>query len=157
MKVIAEATGLVVLASVLGLAFDVVRPSSLGFFAAEPYEIYQDCPMLAKEALGVKIDEISEDDTLVFIDARSLEEYHKDHVPGARSIPYHPLRAPKPEMIAELRSLGPNQVLVYGDREIDSGQLLAAELASAGLLGVRFIEGGWELWQSAQHKQQLTD
>jgi rhodanese-related sulfurtransferase len=150
MAYIVKACLLTVSASLIGLGFNGLRPNSLLLVASEAYQIYQDCPEITKEAQAVNIEQFEAGiDNMVVLDARPKQIYLAGHLPNARSFPYDPLRAIDKEEIVELSKLGPGKILVYGDDVIDSGRLLAGELSSAGLLGVRYLEGGFSVWKKA--------
>ena len=141
---------LLIAAAALGLLVNWIRSGGIPLVAGEPYEIYKDCPEISKEATAVKMAHLEADlSPFRLIDARPTNDFLSAHVPGARSLPYDPIRPMDKELIDGLRALGPNRLLVYGDKEIDSGRLMAGELSSAGLLGVRYIEGGFEAWLGA--------
>jgi len=147
LKVLAQTFTLTVVAALIGLLFNLVRPAGLQLVAMAAYDIYQDCPEISKEASPVKVVHL-EKDLLPFtiIDARPVTDFLNAHLPGARSITYDPIRPMEESLLEELKALGPNRILVYGDMEIDSGRLMAGELSSSGLLGVRYIQGGFEAW-----------
>ena len=148
--VILRSLVLAVFAGLVGFVFNLVRPQGLDLVAAEPYEIYVPCPITTKEAVPARLDELCEDLSCLFVvDARPEAEYLEAHIPGAVSIPYDPIRALDAEKLSGLRQVKGAGILVYGDREIDSGKLLADELASAGLRGVRYLQGGFPAWLEA--------
>jgi rhodanese-related sulfurtransferase len=141
---------LAVIAGLVGFIFNLARPQGLELVAAEPYEIYVPCPLTTKEAAPAGLDELCEDLSCLFlIDARPRADYQEGHIPGAVSIPYDPIRQLDENKLAELRKVKGMGILVYGDLEINSGKLLADELASAGLRGVRFLQGGFPAWIEA--------
>lgn len=149
-KIIGQAVVLALVASVVGFFFNLARSSGLDWVARSPYDIYKDCPELSKEASEVKVEHLEEDlSSLVVVDARPTNAYLEAHIPAARSVPYDPLRSMEESLVEQLRTMGPNRILVYGDVAIDSGRLMAGELASAGLLGVRYLAGGFEAWVKA--------
>ncbi len=149
--ILGQAVVLAAVGAVLGLGVNAVRPEGLALVAEEPYEIYVPCPMMPAEATPVEPEELADLDLngLVIVDARPVEAYDHRRIPGSRSLPYHPLKSPPAEVLAEYEALEPNRILVVGDTEIDSGRLLAAELAAAGCLGVRYLEGGLAAWRAA--------
>ena len=136
--------------ALVALVFNLVRAEGLEMVARAPYDIYTDCPELSKEATGVEMKHLEEDlSPFTIIDARATNAFLEAHVPGARSMPYSPLFQMEDDLVDELRELGPNRVLVYGDVTIESGRLMAGELSSLGLLGVRYIKGGYGAWLAA--------
>jgi len=137
-------------AAALGLGVNALRPGGLPLVAAEPYAIYKDCPLLTREALAVSPAALEADlGGLLLLDARPAGQQAGPRPVGSKPLAYHPLNPLDPAVVAELRALGPGRVLVIGDAELDSGRLLAGELAEAGLQGVRYVEGGFPAWQKA--------
>ena len=149
--ILGRAVVLAAVGAVLGLGVNAVRPQGLALVAEEPYEIYVPCPMMPAEATPVEPAELAELelDDLVIIDARPVAAYDHRRIPGSHSRPYHPLKSPPKQVLAEYRALGPFFFNDTATTEIDSGRLLAAELAAAGCLGVRYLEGGFAAWRAA--------
>lgn len=149
-KILGQAVLLAVVGSVVGLVVNAVRSEGLALVAEKPYELYVPCPMMPSEASPVKASELEGDlSAWQIIDARPDAAKASQHIPGAQVLPYHPLKSPDANVLAELKALGPNSLLVVGDTAIDSGRLLAAELSEAGCLGVRYLEGGFAAWREA--------
>lgn len=149
-RVLLQAVVLSAVACGVGLIFNAARSHGLSVVADAPYNIYKPCPMMSAEATALGLDELGDDlSGLVIIDARRKKEFALARIPGSRSLPYHPLDATDPALIAELKALGPSRVLVVGDTQIDSGRLLSAEMAQAGCLGVRYLSGGFPAWEKA--------
>lgn len=147
--IIAQAFILAAVGSVIGLVVNFARPEGIDFLRSKPFEIYVPCPMMPKQAKSIQVQQLAKIPDAVIIDARTRTDYKKEHIPGSRTLPYNPLESPPPSAIEELKSLGPNRIIVVGDTEIDSGKLLASELSEAGCLGVRYIEGGFPAWKKA--------
>lgn len=148
--IILRSLALAVFAGSVGFVFNLARPQGLALVAEQPYEIYVPCPITTKEAAPAGLDELCQDlSCLLVVDARPGDEYEKAHIPGAVSIPYDPLRQLDEKTLSELRQAKALGILVYGDLGIDSGKLLADELASAGLRGVRYLQGGFPAWLDA--------
>ncbi len=152
LKILGRSFVLALVGSVVGLVINLARPEGIEFSRSEPYNIYVPCPMMPKEAKALEIQDLQEAKDMVFVDARPRADYDKQRIPGAWSLPYNPLTSPPPLEIKKLKALGPNRIIVVGDTEIDSGRLLAAELAEAGCLGVRYLKGGFPAWKNAGKK-----
>jgi len=145
-----KSLALVVVTCSVGFIFNLARPQGLPLVAKEPYEIFVPCPITTKEAGPAGLDELCEDLSCFFVvDARPEAEYRRAHIPRAVSIPYDPIRQLDEKTLSGLRKVKAAGILVYGDLEINSGKLLADELASAGLRGVRYLEGGFPAWLEA--------
>jgi rhodanese-related sulfurtransferase len=149
--VLGRAVLLAALSAGLGLVVNAVRGQGLPLVDAPPYMIYKPCPERSKEATAILPSDLPADLTgLVVVDARGKAAFEAGHLPGARSIPYDPLLPLDPMIVDELRTVPAGRLLVYGDTEIDSGKLLSGELASAGLLGVRYLQGGFEAFSGGR-------
>ena len=149
-RIVVQAVALAGLACSIGLVVNLARPQGLPLVADKPYEIYKPCPVVSAEAEGVAIDALPRDLAgWILIDSRRERAFEQAHPAGARSVPYDPLQSPEESVLAALRREKAAGILVIGDNEIDSGRLLGAELAGAGLRGVRYLKGGFDAWQAA--------
>ena len=150
-RIVAQAFALVVLAGAIGLVVNMARSQQLPLVADKPYEVFKPCPVVSTEAEGVAIDALPEDlSGWILVDARRDKEFGQVHPAGARSIPYDPLQSPEQNVLTALRGEQAAGILVIGDTAIDSGRLLGAELAGAGLRGVHYLQGGFDAWQAAR-------
>ncbi len=142
--IVLKSLALAVLAGAVGFVFNLARPQGLELVAQKPYKIYVPCPIATKAAASARLRELCQDLSCLFlVDARPQAEYQEAHIPGAVSIPYDPIRPLDEETLAELRRAKGLGILVYGDLQINSGKLLADELASAGLRGVRYLRAAF--------------
>ena len=88
--------------------------------------------------------------TSAFVDPRTREEYAKEHVAGAISLPF-------PDMTLEARAvLEPYEILVVYDTDYDD---VIGRAASKRLLELRFkevytLEGGLKAWKKAGNEVQ---
>jgi rhodanese-related sulfurtransferase len=84
----------------------------------------------------------------VFVDARSVEDYARGHVQGARSLPWHDV---------DLNFIGATQdleletpLITYCDGETcELSHDLALFLRDAGFMNTRVLVNGWTLWEQA--------
>mgnify|MGYP001049198167 CR=1 FL=1 len=149
-RTVLQAIGLTGLACAIGLVVNWARPQGLPLVADKPYEIYKPCPVVSAEAEGVAVDALPQDlSGWVLIDSRRERAFEQAHPAGARPVPYDPLQLPEESVLTELRREKAAGILVIGDNQIDSGRLLGAELAGAGLRGVRYLQGGFDAWRAA--------
>jgi predicted sulfurtransferase len=137
-----------VLASLVGLSVNAVRPDGLPLVAAAPYQTLVPCP-----EPGGPVEAIAPDDPLLHsdrtfvVDARPAAEYRTGHLSGAVNLPYDWL---DPVADQDLRALaeaiarsGATRVAVYGDGgRPDSGEHLGREISGRGIKNVFFITGG---------------
>ncbi len=133
----------------LGLGWNAVRgKGSLPVVASQGFyenRIFVPCPEVLVEPAGVTATKVLgwSPDSILVVDARPKEEFEAGHHEGAASFPYSVLFSPgKDEVEALARKAGDRIVIACGDTEIGSGKLLAADLMTAGLKQVYFVEGG---------------
>lgn len=149
-RIVVRALVLVGLACAVGLVINEARSRGLPLLADEPYQIYVPCPVVSTEAAAMTVGELPADLTgWILIDSRQPEEFALAHPAGARLLSYHPLESPAENVLAGLRREQATGILVIGDTAIDSGRLLGAELAGAGLRGVHYLQGGFEAWHAS--------
>ena len=131
----------------VGVLFNLLRPGDgIALVAPRPYDIYVPCPEALVEAVPASADEAAAEGA-VYVDARPVEEYRREHVKGAISLPYPLLGDPPPEKIDQLKSLG-RPIFAYGDGgRGDLGNLMASMLTELGVPNVRHLVGGLPAWK----------
>ncbi len=147
-RALLEASAIAVVASVVALAVNLVRPDPLPLIAATPYQILVPCPEPGGpvEAIAADDPELGSPRTFL-VDARPPREYARGHLPGAVNLPYDWLD-PVPEeelrsMAREIASSRASRVAVYGDGgRPDSGEHLGREISGRGIKNVHFVVGG---------------
>ena len=83
-----------------------------------------------------------------FVDARKGKAFQQGHIEGARHIPYSFVEPVPKETLESLR--GYSSIIVYCNREdSEAGELMAGELAQAGIKGVVYLEKGFAGWVKA--------
>ena len=89
-----------------------------------------------------------EQNTHLLLDARSVADYDRGHIPGALSLPQTQLDTYYPEI---LPLLTPDQpLLVYcSGLECDESLLLSAYLREQGFTNVTLFVGGYQAWSKA--------
>ncbi|MBK8170807.1 MAG: rhodanese-like domain-containing protein [Sandaracinaceae bacterium] len=90
----------------------------------------------------------SDDRSVMFVDARTADEYEEGHVTNAISLPYSSRETPHPNFVTLLRTA--HIVIVYCDTTASCSQStnLASQLLHAGLTDVRVLEGGFPAWMN---------
>lgn len=87
---------------------------------------------------------LSEDSTLILIDARTSEEFAGGHVPGAINVPVAEL----PEFAQQHRN-APKDFVVTMCGSTGRGEKAATILNSNGMANVQVMNGGLKAWQEA--------
>jgi rhodanese-related sulfurtransferase len=144
--------GIILVASIAGLLFNLVNPRGIPLVSRQPYDIYVACPK-EDEAAGIKKMSAKELNQMriggvVIIDARGREQYREGHLPGAISLPHDPLACPDRATVEILKAKG-QVVVVYGDAKSGNGISLARELHREGVPMMAHLEGGFAAWVNA--------
>jgi rhodanese-related sulfurtransferase len=132
------------------LANLLTRPEPIDWIAGRPYPIFVDCPEYLALAEPIHLPfALAWPKKIVFVDARTKEEFAAAHIEEAINIPFDPLFASIPR--CRVRMLGrlarDGTVVAYGARGL--GEFLGHELASTGLPDVHYLWGGLEGWLEA--------
>ncbi len=87
-------------------------------------------------------------DNILFVDARTAQDYAMGRIPGALSLPWsEDIRVPN-SMLSQFQ--GCKTVVAYCDRDgCADSERLAEHLLSLGVRQVRVLEGGWPDWYAA--------
>ena len=149
--IIASAALLLFCALVLGLTFNLLRPSPLPW----TYDWTHHVETLAHEA-GIPVVFLPEVRELVnaaaggesevtILDARALEEYEAAHIPGALHLPPEEIDELLPSLPIAMTPDAP--LLVYcSSLSCDDALTLALALSDRTFSNVRLYSGGFEEW-----------
>jgi rhodanese-related sulfurtransferase len=86
--------------------------------------------------------------TVLFVDARPLEQYAQGHIHGALSLPWQDLDAHYMDVVDRLD--GAKKIVTYCDGEnCELSHDLALFLKDSGFKEVRVLVNGWTLWRDA--------
>ena len=100
--------------------------------------------------------ELWEAGRVIFLDARTFEEYEAGHIPGALALPYDAFEEFYPDVIDQLLAAGDRVLITYcSGKECEASVHLAEQLYYEGFNGVRVFFGGWPAWQEAGHEEAL--
>ena len=86
---------------------------------------------------------IAED--VLWIDARSEEDFAKDHIPGALSLNEKNWERALPQLFESWQP--PRSIIVYCSAGCPASAKIAAKLTALGIEPVRVMEGGYEEWK----------
>jgi hypothetical protein len=143
-----EATAVAGASTLLALAANAVRPSTLPLVARVPYETLVPCPEPGGPVLALEPDDPAlASERSFLVDARGAREYRARHLPGAVNVPFDWLEPLPGEQLRELaRAIAASRaarVVVYGDGgRPDSGEYLGREISGRGIKYVHFVRGG---------------
>ena len=120
---------------------------------AKAYALYEGYKKDFPEAVEIRPEEAMkrwQDDGVVFIDARSPDEFAMGHIPGARSLPQETMYG---DLDAAAKALGltaEDRLMVYcGNLLCDKSKELAEALRTAGYPYVTVVTDGYEGWTAA--------
>lgn len=148
-RVLLGSVAMLAASAAVGLGFNAVRGEasvplvpSAGYYDSK---VFVPCPEVLEQPEALSAGRVLRwnPESLLVVDARAGEEYEQAHHPGAVSFPYSVLFPPEPADVSALAGrAGERTIVVCGDPEIGSGRLLAADLMTAGLDQVYYVEGG---------------
>jgi hypothetical protein len=150
-----QAAAIVAAAFGIALATNAARSDGIPVVTDVEYDIFSQCEDSEVEALAASAADIgAARGTVLYVDARPVEEFAKERAAGAVSAPYSVLFGASPEAIAAIKAeavkKGAKEIVVYGevgdpgaaDGAVDVAKPLADQLLESGLSGVRHLAGG---------------
>jgi len=148
-KIAAQVAAVVLFSACLALIVNAARDDRLPLVMPFP-PTYQ-CPSSEKPGspmeLQTALNLYGKAGTL-FVDSRKSDAFRQGHIEGARHIPYSFVEPVPKETLESLR--GYSSIIVYCNREdSEAGELMAGELAQAGIKGVVYLEKGFAGWVKA--------
>ncbi len=140
---------LVILSAVAAVAVNALRPDRLPLVG--DWSVAARITTTSGERMDISLEEaeaLFSSHAVVFIDARSEEEYARGHIQNARCLPWQEV---------DLRFMGATEeldlempIVTYCDGEkCELSHQLALFLRDAGFLNTRVLVNGWTLWQQA--------
>ena len=142
------ALALVIGSAVLGVVVNEVSPRGIPLLSTTADADSPSTPALPKGIRGVDLPEARsafDQQTTLFLDARSPEDYAEGHVPGALSLPIYEFDARFPEIADRVEEA--QSIIVYCDGVECSDSIQVAErLVEYGFSHVAVFESGWRAW-----------
>jgi rhodanese-related sulfurtransferase len=146
-RVMGQSAAIMIVAAILGLAVNQVRPDRLALVAdwSPQAQLTTD----SGDSLMVPFEEaemLFQAKAAVFLDARSGDFYQEGHIRGALHLPPEELD----QRIAEVLTVLPREttLIAYCDGETcNLSKDLAFALMERGYVNVRVLVNGWTLWQ----------
>lgn len=151
-EVFREALLILCAGTALGLVSNSVRPDGIDLLAAPVRATEGECAPPAEQTQWIPLSEATElagQPDVLFVDARPTDEFVKAHIAGAYSVPFRAGDAVPREALEVVA--GARVVITYCDTHggCSCSVALAREIAAAGGLDVRVLEGGWPAWEQA--------
>lgn len=149
MKTTAKQIGIIVLASaVLAVVYNAVQPRRIPWVQDWSQQVESKATQKGIRIipLAAVADRISASN-VVFIDARTRDEYAKGHIQGAISVPFGNIDE-RYSVIANLIDSGMELIVYCSNRECDDALLLASELKKMGCSNIAIFIDGFDSWVS---------
>lgn len=144
---LAQASGIVLVASAIGAAYHAVSDDGL----ISRYENVRAIRLPSSLRVKMPRVELTElrrtaaDGSATLIDARSATDFEAGHIPGAVNVPLDLVADERRERIALIPK--DRTLIVYCSREsCDTAEVLGAWLGKEGFTDVRVFGGGWDAW-----------
>jgi rhodanese-related sulfurtransferase len=145
--ILLRAAIIVVVASCIGLAVNLVSPRSIPWVYTPPGEV-----VVAGAAIPTidenKAHEFLEDGDTIFLDTRHDEDFAEGHIKGAFSLP----ASEQENRFIEIQPVLPEEsrVIVYcGGPECEMADKVARFLAQLGYKNVKIMRAGFSAWKKA--------
>jgi rhodanese-related sulfurtransferase len=100
---------------------------------------------------GIFLSQLSDDDSILWIDARSEEEFNDGHIPGAVILSLDDFDEQIESVMSQYDSSRITVIYCSEDRCQTSQKIAEILKREFDLENIYFLEGGWEAWQEA-HK-----
>jgi rhodanese-related sulfurtransferase len=151
-EVFREALLILCAGTALGLVSNSVRPDGIDLLTVPARATEGECAPPAEQTQWISLSEATElagQPDVLFVDARPTDEFVKAHVAGAYSVPFRAGGSVPREALEVVA--GARVVITYCDTHggCSCSVALAREIAAAGGLDVRVLEGGWPAWEQA--------
>lgn len=88
-----------------------------------------------------------DENSAIFVDSRSEEEYAEGHIPGAVNLPWVELDTLNPDLLDRIP--GGLEIITYCGESCESSAELAEALVGLGYTEVKVLLNGWPLWVEA--------
>ena len=144
-----QSMALVVFASLTAISINYLRNDGLDLFADWAPEARLTDP--SGKRLDISLSEAKKlfsQQTVVFIDARSQDDFEKGHIKGALGLPWNEVDQ---NFMRVTEGISPETpVITYCDgKTCDLSHKLAIFLLDVGFRDVRILIDGWTLWKEA--------
>jgi rhodanese-related sulfurtransferase len=148
-KTLWQAPAILAVTAILSLVFNSARTGGIALIG--DWSVDARMTTLTGERLDISLQEAQDlfhGQPVVFLDARSADDYARGHIQGARSLPWQNVDQ---IFMAVTEDLDPQTPIVtYCDGETCSlSHDLAVFLKDMGFMNVRLLVNGWTVWQAA--------
>jgi rhodanese-related sulfurtransferase len=144
---IRDAFWLLVILGGLGVAVNGLRPDTIALISMSPIAADRSNP--DSPVAEISLDEAwekHEKGEVLFIDARSPEDFQAGHIKGAVSLPDHDFDEVFPQRVEEMEKWA--QLVAYCDgRDCVLGHALAEKLYQLGFRNASYLVNGWTAWR----------
>ena len=152
-----QVPAIILAAGILAFSANALRTDSLPLIG--DWSIDARMTTVTGERLDISLREAEKlfrDQSVVFLDARSADDYRRGHIQGARSLPWQDVDQFFMEVTRDLESETP--IITYCDGETcNLSHDLALFLKDAGFLNVRVLVNGWTVWRESRFPMEPSE
>ncbi|MFH1562561.1 MAG: rhodanese-like domain-containing protein [Nitrospirota bacterium] len=145
-KVIYKATLICIISATLGITYNMIFNPGIHLLSRQPKSSY---PEVSLEEVKVKLEEKG----VIFIDARTKEEFAKGHINGAINMPYNNFEIAYHQATPFHNAIEKEIIVYCGGGDCPSSLLVAENLTLLGHTNVKVFLGGWASWVKNQIKE----
>jgi rhodanese-related sulfurtransferase len=149
-QAILQVPAIILAAGIMAFSANALRTNSLPLIGG--WSIDARMTTVNGERLGISLQEAEKlfrNKAVVFLDARSADEFARGHIQGARSLPWQDVDQFFMEVTEDLEAETP--IIAYCDGETcNLSHDLALFLKDAGFIDIRVLVNGWTVWRESR-------
>ncbi len=149
-RAIFQVPAIILTAGILAFSANALRPDSLPLIG--DWSIDARMTTVTGERLDIPLQEAEKlfrNQAVIFLDARSADDYARGHIKGARSLPWQEVDRSFMEVTQDLES--ETAIITYCDGETcNLSHDLALFLKNMGFMNVRVLINGWTVWHESR-------
>lgn len=140
---------LFVLAAVIALAFNALRPGGLPLLRYAPFDLLGPCPEIADEIPRLAPEKLKPGDAnVVVVDVRLPWDHLEGRLPGSWFLPMYETAPLDEAVVARLKALKAGTwIVLVGAAGTATAERALTALSGQGLRGLFVLEGGIEAWK----------
>lgn len=146
LRAVWQSGAFLLVAAVFGFSFNQLRPGKLALVA--DWSPKAQLTLESGDSLAISLEEaelLFLAKFVVFLDARSREQYDEGHIQGAYSLPWQEFEKKADEVLSGI--LPGSNIIAYCDGETcDLSKELAFALLGKGYSNTRVLVNGWTVW-----------
>ena len=149
-RAIFQVPAIILTTGILAFSANALRPASLPLIG--DWSLDARMTTVTGERLNIPLQEAEKlfrNQAVIFLDARSADDYARGHIKGARSLPWQEVDRSFMEVTQDLETETP--IITYCDGETcNLSHDLALFLKDMGFMNVRVLVNGWTDWHESR-------